>query len=159
MIVSIVVAIAKNDVIGRGEDIPWKIPGEQIRFKELTWNKTILMGRKTYESIGKALPNRRNIVISRRDGLTLSDAIVVKTLEEAFSLFQKEEELFVIGGGQIYEKTLPLAHKLYLTVLDEEISGDIYFPKFDWDRYEKTFEQRVDTASIPYTYYTLEKKR
>lgn len=155
MKVSIIVAMAKNRVIGQDEKIPWKIPGEQIRFKELTLGKTILMGRKTYESIGSQLPNRRTIVISR----TLesnSNLEVAKSVKDAMDLCINEEEIFIAGGGQIYSEAIKLADKLYITVLDEDVDGNIFFPEVELSRYEKTYENHVD-AIIPYTYFTYVK--
>ncbi len=158
MILSLIAAMAKNRVIGSDADIPWNIPGEQKRFKDLTLGKTIIMGRVTYESIGKPLPGRNTIVISKTKQIELDHCTTVSSLEEALRLVQLEEEVLVAGGGQIYAEAMPLADKIYLTVVDAEIAGNIYFPPFDPEHFNITYDQHVDDASIPYTYYTFEKK-
>ncbi|MBE1441432.1 dihydrofolate reductase [Paenibacillus sp. OAS669] len=158
MIVSLIAAMAKNRVIGRDADIPWHIPGEQKRFKELTMGKTMIMGRLTYESIGKPLPGRNTIVISKSKHIELDRCTTVSSLQDALGLVRDQDEVFVVGGGQIYAEAMPLADTIYLTVLDEEVPGNIYFPPFDPDDFIVTYEQHVD-ASIPYTNYTLVRKK
>lgn len=156
MIVSLVAAVAKNYVIGMGEAIPWKIPGEQIRFKELTTGKFVIMGRRTFESIGRPLPGRKTIVISRRQDYHIDNCAVVGTLEEALYLLKDEEEVFIGGGGQIYQEALPYVSKIYLTVIDHEFAGDVFFPNFNKDDFHITYEERKE-AAIPYVYYTFER--
>ncbi|MEK4512010.1 dihydrofolate reductase [Paenibacillus anaericanus] len=157
MIISLIAAISKNKVIGMDEVIPWSIPGEQIRFKDLTLGKSIIMGRKTYESIGKPLPNRRTIIVSRNPELLVDNCLTVRSLDEAFRLLKEEEEIFIAGGGEIYKEALPQANKIYLTVIDKEIEGNIYFPEFNKEDYITTYEKRND-GEMPYTYYTYERK-
>lgn len=157
MIVSIIAAVSKNNVIGMDENIPWKIPGEQLRFKHLTLGKSIIMGRKTYESIGSPLPGRKTIVISRSQDIKDKQCITVKSLEEAFHLLKDEHEIFIAGGGQIYAEALPYSHKIYLTIIDDHIDGNIFFPEIDREKFNITFQERIE-ASIPYTYYTFERK-
>ncbi|MEK8127675.1 dihydrofolate reductase [Paenibacillus filicis] len=157
MIVSLVAAFSINRVIGRDAEIPWRIPGEQSRFKELTIGKTIVMGRRTYESIGKPLPGRRTIVVSRSQDINAGPScLTVRSLDEAYALLKDEPEIFIAGGGEIYREALPHARKLYLTVIEREIEGNIYFPEFDEDDFEVTYRQRVE-GEIPYTYYTYER--
>lgn len=157
MIISHIVAIAKNHVIGKENDIPWRIPGEQLRFKELTMNKTIVMGRKTYESIGKKLVDRNIVIISRTKENDSNDYIVARSVAEALENLD-DKEVFIVGGGKIYQETLMIADKLYLTELDEEVEGDIFYPQFDKNLYRITHKEYKSDATIPYTYLTYEKK-
>lgn len=147
MRVSIIVAVAgKKRVIGKKGGMPWYIPEELKRFKEITVGHPIIMGRKTHESIGKALSGRTNIVITRELGYKALGCIVVHSLDEALRIAhgkEGDEEVFVIGGGEIYEQALsfrnkqalPLVDKLYLTVIDKEAEGDVFFP--DYSEFKK----------------------
>ncbi|GFZ84886.1 dihydrofolate reductase [Paenibacillus marchantiophytorum] len=157
MIISIIAAASMNGVIGMDELIPWQIPGEQIRFKELTLGKSVIMGRKTFESIGKPLPRRKTVIISRTVQITDTNCVTVKSLEQALELLKDEDEIFIAGGGEIYREALPLADKLYLTEVEKEIAGNIYFPAFDKESFQLTYKQPVN-GTIPYTYYTYERK-
>ncbi|TCK92688.1 dihydrofolate reductase [Natranaerovirga hydrolytica] len=157
MIISHIVAIAKNNVIGKDNDIPWRIPGEQLRFKELTMNNTVIMGRKTYESLGRKLKGRDIIVISKTLEENNNQYRVAHTINKALEMSKGKDEVFIAGGGQLYKDTLHLADKLYITVLDDEIEGTIFYPKIDESQYNVTFEKYVTEAVIPYTYYTYER--
>jgi dihydrofolate reductase/dihydrofolate reductase (trimethoprim resistance protein) len=158
MIISLIAAMSQNRVIGMDEAIPWHIPGEQKRFRDLTIGKYVVMGRKTYESIGKPLPQRKTVIVSRSLDAADDRCTTVKSLDEAYELLKDEEEVFIGGGGEIYRLALPRADKIYLTIIDAEIEGNIHFPEFDRDDYVITFQERVQ-AEIPYTYYTFERKR
>ena len=151
MKISIIVAIAgKKRVIGKKGGMSWNLPEELKRFKEITTGHPIIMGRKTYESIGKVLPNRTNIIITRDSSFAVEGGIVVNSLDEAFrhaSLAQGNNEIFVIGGGQIYQESINMVDKLYLTYIDSEIEGDTFFPDYsqfkqvsesDWQEHEGT---------------------
>ncbi|MBI2334748.1 dihydrofolate reductase [Candidatus Daviesbacteria bacterium] len=130
MRINIIVAVAgKKRVIGKKGALPWYIPQELKRFKEVTMGHPIIMGRKTHESIGRALPGRTNIVITHEPNYKALGCIVVHSLEEAFQQ-TKNDEVFIIGGGQIYAEALPLADKLYLTYIDKEVEGDVFFPDY-----------------------------
>ena len=131
MKISLIAALSKNHVIGNNNQLPWRLPADLKHFKNLTTGKIIIMGRKTYDSLGKALPNRINVVISRNGSLNLSDALVFHSLEQALENFQHEEEICVVGGAELFKQTLPLATHLYLTWIQTEIEGDAYFPAFD----------------------------
>lgn len=155
--VSLIAAMSKNYVIGMDEKIPWRIPGEQKRFKELTMGKTIILGRKTHESIGRPLPGRKTIVISRSKNFDGPNCITVESLYDALLLAKDEEEVFIAGGGRVYEEALPFADCIYLTVIDREYDGNVFFPKFNMELFEKTYEERME-GEIPYTYYTLNRK-
>lgn len=142
---ALVVAMAQNRVIGRAGGIPWDLPEDRKHFVQVTRGHAIIMGRATWDSIGKPLPKRRNIVISRRAGLAIDGAEVVSSLEEAIALArQRDDEPRIIGGGEIYALALPLATRLYLTVLDDAVSGDSYFPELDPSAWQITEERRGD---------------
>lgn len=139
MKISIIVAFAgKKRVIGKKGGLPWYIPDELKRFKQITMGHPIIMGRKTHESIGKPLPGRTNIVVTHDPQYQSADCIVTHSLEEALRQVYTErsrsaqghDEIFVIGGGELYKQALPLADKLYLTYIDKEIEGDVFFPDY-----------------------------
>lgn len=159
--ISIIVAMDKNRLIGGGNKLLWNFPGELKRFREITTGHPIIMGRKTHESIGRILPGRTNIVISRslsHERRGLAGLIVVGSLEEAISVAGKSpgnEEIFVIGGGQIYEQALPRADRLYVTIVDGNYEGDTYFP--DYSSFTKLIqEQTFEENSIHYKTEILE---
>lgn len=130
MIISCIVAVAKNNVIGKDNDIPWYLPADLQYFKKVTLNHAVIMGRNCYESIGRPLPKRTNIIITRDPYFISSNCYVVRSIEEAIStaLAQREEEIFIIGGGQIYDQTKGIWDKLYITEVDLEVEGDVFFP-------------------------------
>ncbi|MDP6541469.1 MAG: dihydrofolate reductase [Phycisphaerales bacterium] len=126
----IVVAMSKNNVIGQDGKMPWHLPADLIHFKNLTSNHAIVMGRKTWESIGRPLPNRLNIVVTKQPDYEASDAVVVHSLAEGVEV-AGSRRVFVIGGGQIYSQALPLASRLHLTRIEAMIEGDTHFPDLD----------------------------
>ena len=130
--VSLLVAMAENGVIGRDNDLPWRLPADLRRVKKLTTGHTLIMGRKTFDSIGRPLPRRRSIVLSRNPELEIPGAEVVADLATALSRAQGEDEVFVFGGAEVFRQALPLASRLYLTLVHAEVAGDVFFP--DWDR-------------------------
>ena len=130
-LVSLLVAVAQNGVIGRGNRLPWHLPEDLKRFKSLTLGKPILMGRRTFESIGKPLPGRTNLVLTRSREWKRPGAIVVHSLDEAVARAGEADELVVIGGAEIYELALPRAGRLYLTRVHADIEGDTVLPPFD----------------------------
>lgn len=141
--ISIIVAIAgEKRIIGTKGGMPWYIPQELKRFKEITMGHPIIMGRKTHESIGKVLPGRTNIIVTHEIDYSAEGCQVVHSLEEALrlsSLAQGNDEIFIIGGGQIYKEAMNLADKLYLTYIDKEIEGDVSFP--DYSQFKKVISQ------------------
>ncbi|MBI2086357.1 dihydrofolate reductase [Candidatus Daviesbacteria bacterium] len=161
MKISIIVAVAGNNrVIGKKGGLPWYIPEELKRFKEITMGHPIIMGRKTHESIGRALPDRTNIIITNSPNYTALDCIVVHSLQEALrlaSLAQGHDEVFVIGGGEIYKQALPKTNKLYLTKIDTEIEGDTFFP--DYSDFKKVVWQSEEQESKGFKYRFLELER
>jgi len=137
MTISIIVALAENNVIGNNNDLIWHISDDLKRFKKLTSHKPIIMGRKTYESLPfKPLPNRKNIVITKNKDLVLEGAIVVNSPDEALKIIKSEEEVFICGGAEIYKHFLSKADKLYLTKVYKEFKGDTFFPKINYDRWK-----------------------
>ena len=133
MNISIIVAMSKNRVIGKDNDMPWHLSDDLKNFKKITIGKTIIMGRITYESIGRPLPKRKNVVLSK--SLIDSNVIVLDSLDEALNI-SKEEEIFIIGGQDIYFQTIEKAKKLYLTTIDGEVEGDKHFPDIDFSDWE-----------------------
>ncbi len=156
MMVSIIAAVSQNGVIGRGGSMPWRIPGEQKRFRELTLHKTVIMGRITFEEIGKPLPGRKTVVISRTKEYNFPDLLTVKSLDEAYDLLRGEEEVFIAGGGQLYKSAMPHVFRIYLTLIHKDFPGDVYFPPIKKEQFCKIFEKSVP-GPIPYTYYTYER--
>lgn len=133
MKVSLIAAMASNRVIGRDNRLPWRLPADLRRFKELTMGHTLLLGRKTFESIGRPLPGRSMLVVSRREGYAPDGVSVARSVQEALAQAREagETELFVAGGAEIYRQTLPVADRLYLTRIEEDFAGDVYFPEYD----------------------------
>lgn len=129
--ISLVVAMAHNRVIGKSNAMPWHLPADLKHFKKITSGKPVVMGRKTFESIGKALPNRRNIVISRNADYIAPGCELVNSLSSALSLVADQPEVCIIGGAQIFQEALPMADRLYLTFIDLDVEGDTFFPQWD----------------------------
>ena len=155
MKISIIAAVGKNLELGKNNKLIWNLKEDLKYFKEMTMGKTVVMGEKTYYSIGKALPGRKNIVLSF-DDINLNDAKVCNNYMEIFSLV--EEEIFVIGGASIYKLFLPYADKLYLTEIDDEdSSADCYFPVFNKDSYEKKVIKKECENDINYSFVCYEK--
>lgn len=140
MIISCIVATAHNNVIGNDNDIPWYLPADLKYFKKVTSHHHILMGRKCYNSIGRPLPNRTNIIVTRDPFFISSNCLVAHSIEEGMNMAfdNKEEELFIIGGGTIYDQTKELWDRLYLTEVDIKVEGDIYFPEIDMSKWTLT---------------------
>ncbi|MBI1936099.1 dihydrofolate reductase [Candidatus Woesearchaeota archaeon] len=140
MTISLIAAMDRNRVIGNENKLLWKIPNDMKRFRQLTAGKTVIMGRKTFESIGRPLPNRTNIIITRDKNYKADGCIVVYSVGEALKK-SDSEEIMVIGGAQIYVQLLPTANKMYLTFIDAEFEGDAYFPEFDKKEWKETFRE------------------
>jgi dihydrofolate reductase len=148
--IKIIVAISKNRVIGSDNSLIWSLPSDLKRFKELTTGHTVVMGRKTYESIGKPLPNRRNVIITRDENYRVDDCEIVNSIEEALLLCKND--CFIIGGGEIYKQTLPLAEKIYMTIIDEEFEGDTLFPDLNRSWYISSKEDHTSDDKNKYNY-------
>lgn len=164
MLISIIVAVSKNGAIGKDNQLLWRLPEDLKRFKKLTLGHPIIMGRKTFDSIGKPLPGRKSIVITRNPDFQFDDVIVVNSVNEALSEAKKlhSEEAFIIGGGEVYKLALSLADKLYITEVETEIDGDTYF-KIDqpenWVVTERTVHQADDRHDFGYNFVNYEKKQ
>ncbi len=128
---SIIVAMANNRVIGADNAIPWHLPGELKMFKTITMGHHIVMGRNTWESIGRLLPGRTTVVVTRQAGYAIAGAIVAASLDAAIAACRNDDEIFVIGGGQLYAAALPRADRIYLTEVDVTVAGDTRMPEFD----------------------------
>jgi len=152
MEIILIVAMAANRVIGHDNDIPWRIPGEQRRFKEITWGHTLVMGRLTYQSIGRPLPGRRTVIITRQNDYREPGCTVVHSLAEALRACADAEKVFIAGGGEIFTQSLALADAIYLTTLHREVAGDIYFPEFSEADFAKEHEEVVRNEEEPYTF-------
>ncbi|MEF1308505.1 type 3 dihydrofolate reductase [Vibrio mytili] len=140
MIISMIAAMADNRVIGKDNQMPWHLPADFAWFKRCTMGKPVVMGRKTYESIGRPLPGRLNIVISRDESLTIEGVTTVTSIDQAFEAAGDVEEVMIIGGGAIYAACLPMAKKLYVTHIEAHIDGDTQFP--DWgDEFKETYSE------------------
>ena len=156
---SIIAAIGKNNELGKDNDLIWHLPNDLKFFKEVTTGKTIIMGRKTFNSLPKMLPNRKHIVLSSSDDFP-SEVKVFHKLEDILDYFKDtDEELFIIGGGSIYKLFLDYANKLYLTEVDAECkTADTYFPIFDKDEYDKEIIKENEDNGIKYTHVLYKKK-
>jgi dihydrofolate reductase len=147
--------MAKNRVIGRDNKIPWDLPEDRKHFVQVTRGHAIIMGRLTWESLGRPLPNRRNIVVTRQKGVVFQGAETAHSLEEALQLArQTDPEPRMIGGGHLYAESLPLATRIELTVLDEAVEGDSYFPELSPSEWHCSHERRGDRA----VYRTLDRR-
>lgn len=148
---TLIVARARNGVIGKDNAMPWKIPGEQIYFKRVTMGHPIIMGRKTWESIGRPLPGRRSIVVTRNTAFAAPGADVVTSLDDALALVAGVPEAFVIGGAELYRLALSRADRLLITEIDHDFDGDTYFPAPDpvhWR--ESSRDHHAPTAERPF---------
>jgi len=144
---TLIVAMSKNNIIGINNSLPWHITEDLKNFKNLTMGHPIIMGRKTYESIGKVLPRRQNLIVTRTDNYKVKGGLVFYSLESAISFCKRKEEFFIIGGGEIYKQSLPLADVLYVTEVQEKIEGDTYFPEIDpkeWKEISRDIKHQVD---------------
>tara|TARA_B100001094_G_scaffold330179_1_gene394775 strand:+ start:2145 stop:2624 length:480 start_codon:yes stop_codon:yes gene_type:complete len=156
MKLALIVAVAKNDVIGYQGQIPWHISEDLKYFKRVTSGHPVVMGRKTFESIGRPLPNRRNIVVTRQLDYHAEGIEVVHSLAEATSKIQQDEQVFVIGGQSLYEEALPLAQALYVTEVDMQVEGDTFFPhwaKHEWSLMHQETHQTQDGIGFSFLQY------
>jgi dihydrofolate reductase len=159
---SLVVAVATNGVIGRDNQLPWKLPDDMAYFKKVTMGHPVVMGRRTWESIGKPLPGRESIVVTRNAGFHAEGCRVVHSLGEAWKAAGAAEEISVIGGTTLFEETLPIADRIHLTEVQADVPGDTYFPRFDRGDWEETEVSRhAADARHPYPFriLVLDRKR
>ena len=164
MIVSAIVAATENWVIGKGNEIPWYLSSDFKYFKKTTLNHHIVMGRHTYISIGRPLPKRTNVILTRNPFYAVQNCMVVHSIQEALELAYDngEQEVFIIGGGKVYEKAMPFLDKVYLTVVHTEVEGDTFFPKLvteEWKEISSSERQKADEKNdFDYTFKVFEKK-
>lgn len=159
--ISLIVAVAENGVIGDKNTLLWHISEDLKHFKSVTTGHPVVMGRKTYESLGRPLPGRRNVVVTRRP-IAIEGCEVVHSLAEALALFPSDEEVFVIGGAQIYAQTLPLADRFYLTRVEHVYEGDTRFPEWDPGQWRLVASERFphgERYPYPFVFETYERRR
>jgi dihydrofolate reductase len=159
MIVSQIAAMSENHVIGNDNKLLWHLPNDLKHFKNTTSGHTVIMGRKTFDSVGKPLPKRRNIVITRQP-ITIEGCEVVDSVEAALALCKDEDEVFIVGGGEIYKLALPLTDRIYLTIIHKAFEGDSHFPEIDekmWKVASREDHQPDDKNPLPYSFITYER--
>jgi dihydrofolate reductase len=159
MTITIVVAISENHVIGKDNKLLWYLPNDLKHFKDITTGHTVIMGRKTYESVGKPLPKRRNIIITRQD-IKIEGCEVVNSIEAALKLAAGEEEVFIVGGAEIYKQAMTFTDRIYLTIVHKEFDGDSFFPEInlnDWKEVAREDHEPDEKNSLPYSFITYEK--
>jgi len=159
MTVSIVVAISENHAIGKDNKLLWYLPKDLKHFKEITSGHTVIMGRKTYESVGKPLPNRRNIIITRQD-ITIEGCEVVSSIEAALKLCKDEKEVFIVGGAEIYKQSMHLTDRIYLTIVHETFDADSFFPEIDtriWKEVHYEDHRPDEKNLLPFSFITMER--
>ena len=157
--ISMIAAIgARTRALGRNNNLLWRLSDDLKRFKKMTLGHPIIMGSKTYESIGHPLPGRTNIILSLNTSYHVPGGLVVHTIKDALNLAKKKQpdEIFIIGGGQVFKAMLPQTDKLYLTLVDDDTPGDVYFPPYNMFT-KKVFEEKHLDSNPPYTYVELER--
>lgn len=168
MTVSLIVAASENNVIGRNNDLPWSLPDDLKFFREKTKGAPVIMGRRNFESIisrnGKALPGRTNIVITRKAGWSHEGCVTVRSIEEAIERARAEtgEEIFIVGGGEIYRLALPIADRIYLTRVHADIQGDVFFPEItseEWEEVSRQDHGKDEQHPYPFTFLTYERRK
>ncbi|MBS1522628.1 MAG: dihydrofolate reductase [Bacteroidetes bacterium] len=159
MTVTIVVAIAENYAIGKNNQLLWHMPADLKHFKQITSGHTVIMGRKTYDSVGKPLPNRRNIIITRQE-ITIPGCEVVKSVEEALELCAGEEEVFIVGGAEIYKLAMNKTDRIYLTIIHHSFDADTFFPEIDymeWKEASREDHPADEKHKYAYSFIKLER--
>ena len=157
MKISLIVAMATNRAIGLDNKMPWHLSADLKKFKAITMGSPIVMGRKTYESIGRPLPGRSNIIISRNLDYQQTDCLVFNDIKTAITTSSKDaEEIFIIGGAELYKATLPLADNLYLTLINQDFDGDTFFPEIDFKAWKEVSREDIsDDPSVNFSYSFL----
>lgn len=161
MIIALIVAMDEARVIGKNNALPWHLPADLKHFKQLTMGKPIIMGRKTFESIGKPLPGRTNIIITRDTQYQVDNCRVVHSLKEAFSAAEGADEVMIIGGSQLFEQALPVAERIYLTEIHARFEGDTCFPELmqgEWREISRHTHAPDDRNHYPYSFIVLERQ-
>ena len=156
---STIVAIANNRVIGINNTLPWHLPEDLKRFKALTMGHHIIMGRKTYESLGRLLPGRTTVIVTRNPDYKVEDALIANSLQSAIALCKGDDEAFLIGGAELYQDGLKHSEKLYITEIDLDVAGDAHFPDFDSQHWQEIArETHVSEKGLKFNYVTYQRK-
>jgi dihydrofolate reductase len=158
---SLIVAISQNNVIGKDNKLVWHMPADMRFFKNTTMGHTLIMGRKTFESFGKPLPGRNSIVITRQKDWQYEGVVVVHSLEDAIKSAPADEEVFIIGGAEIYRQAMPLCKKMYLTIIHHDFEGDTYFPAIDFSQWNLTSDEKHpadEKNAFDYSFRVYERK-
>jgi len=156
---SSIVAVANNRVIGIDNTLPWHLPEDLKRFRVLTMGHHIIMGRKTYDSLGRLLPGRTTVIVTRNPDYKVEGALVANSLEAAIALCKDDDEAFLIGGAELYQHGLKLSSKLYITEIDLTVKGDAYFPEYSLNEWQETArEAHVSEQGLSFSYVTYERK-
>lgn len=155
--ISLLLAMDKNQLIGKDNDLPWRLPADLAYFKRVTMGHPIIMGRKTYDSIGRPLPGRENIIVTRDTSYKAEGCKVIHSIEDIVKMSEEtDQELFVIGGAEIFKEILPHSDRLYITEIEEEFEGDTYFPAFDKDEWKIISKEKgIKDEKNPYEYTFL----
>lgn len=156
-VLTLIAAVARNRVIGAGNALPWRLPEDLKRFKALTLGHPVIMGRKTHESIGRPLPGRDNIVVTRDAAYAAPGCKVVRSPEAALAACASADEVFVIGGADLYRALIGRAQRLQLTEIDADVEGDAWFPEFDRGKWRETARVAVTGAALPFSFTTYER--
>jgi len=152
--ISLIAAMDRNRVIGKENDIPWRIPNDWKFVRKTTEGHPIILGRKNFESIGRVLPGRRNIILSRDTGLTIEGCEIAHSIQDVFDLCANEAEIFIFGGEQIYKMFMPYVSKMYITKIHHEFEGDTFFPELDRNEWKEiSVERGIQDERNPYVYY------
>jgi dihydrofolate reductase len=164
VVISVIAAVARNGVIGRGGELPWHLPADLRRFRKLTTGHHIVMGRKTFETLARPLPERTNVVITRQIGFDAPGAVIAASLDEALAGARQagETEVFVIGGAEIFRIAIPIADRLYLTQIEGDVPGDTYFPEYDHSQWRliEQFDRPPDEKNVlPMTFLRYDRLR
>lgn len=155
---SVIVAIAKEGVIGVDNTLPWHLPEDLKRFRALTMGHHIIMGRKTYDSLGRLLPGRTTVIVTRNRDYQIEGALIANSLEQAIALCHNDDEVFLIGGAELYQAGLGLADKLYITEIDLAVAGDAHFPQLPIEQWRETArEAHVSEKGLNFSYVTYER--
>ncbi|HKQ29778.1 MAG TPA: dihydrofolate reductase [Burkholderiales bacterium] len=157
---SLIVAMAENGVIGRDNSLPWRLPADLKHFRETTMGHPIIMGRKNYQSIGRPLPGRTNIVVTRERDFTAPGCLVVHSIEDALDAAHADTEPFIVGGAELYAQTLANVGRLYLTLVHAEVNGDVRFPTLRWSEWRELSRERHEPDgkhAYAYSFVTMER--
>lgn len=155
--IGLIVAYSKNRAIGKDGQIPWRIKGEQKRFRELTTGNVVIMGRRSYEEIGRPLPNRYTIVVSNTKKFEAENCTTARSLKEALEIADKDKNVYISGGAGLYREAIDIVDKMFITEIDAEIEGDTFFPEFEEKDFHREVESHVE-GEIPFTYVTYTRK-